>query len=138
MQPSKTTLNLPSLSLHLSVHLLEKFVGSGFTISSPRFQNNRVKIHRRKKWDRSRFTKVKFWLRPRFTSLSKKIGLFSLNISLNPITLAKRPFRSNSTSILVYILPKLQLTKHFWNNQFLCSTRFRSRYKPRSFKIHQA
>ena len=54
-----------------SVHLLKKFVGSRFTISSPRFQNNWVKIHRRKKWDRSRFTKVKFLLWPRFTSLPK-------------------------------------------------------------------
>ena len=40
-----------------SVHLLKKFVGSRFTISSPRSQNNWVKIHRHKKWDRSRFTK---------------------------------------------------------------------------------
>ena len=55
-----------------SVHLLKKFVGSRFTISSPRFQNNWVKIHRRKKWDRSRFTKVKFLLWSRFTSLPKK------------------------------------------------------------------
>ena len=31
-----------------SVHLFKKFVGSRFTISSPRFQNNWVKIHRRK------------------------------------------------------------------------------------------
>ena len=31
-----------------SVHLLKKFVGSRFTINSPRFQNNWVKIHRRK------------------------------------------------------------------------------------------
>ena len=56
-----------------SVHLLKKFAGSRFTISSPRFQNNWVKIHRRKKWDRSRFTKVKFLLRPTFTSLPKKL-----------------------------------------------------------------
>ena len=65
---------LPSSSLHLCSPL-KKFVGSRFTISSPRLQNNWVKIHRRKKWDRSRFTKVKLLLRPRFTSLPNKIGL---------------------------------------------------------------
>ena len=64
-----------------SVHLLKKFVGSRFTISSPRFQNNWVKIHRRKKWDRSRFTKVKFLLRPRFTSLPKKLASYLAKIS---------------------------------------------------------
>ena len=64
-----------------SVHLLKKFVGSRFTINSPRFQNNWVKIHRRKKWDRSRFTKVKFLLRPRFTSLPKKLASYLAKIS---------------------------------------------------------
>ena len=64
-----------------SVHLLKKFVGSRFTISSPRFQNNWVKIHLRKKWDRSRFTKVKVLLRPRFTSLPKKLASYLAKIS---------------------------------------------------------
>ena len=64
-----------------SVHLLKKFVGSRFTISSPRFQNNWVKIHRRKKRERSRFTKVKFLLRSRFTSLPKKLASYLAKIS---------------------------------------------------------
>ena len=51
MQPFKDHLEPPLL--FTSVHLFKKILGSRFTISSPRFQNNRVKIHRRKKWDRS-------------------------------------------------------------------------------------
>ena len=71
----KTNLNLPTSSLHLCSHLLEKIVGSRFTISSPRFQKNGVKIHRCGKRVRSRFTKLKYLLRqdsPHFRKEKKK------------------------------------------------------------------
>ena len=41
-----------------SVHLFNKIVRSGFTINSPLFQNNRVKIHPREKKVGWRFTKL--------------------------------------------------------------------------------
>ena len=57
MHASKGILNLPTWSLHLYIHLLNKIVSSGFTISSPLFQNNWVKIQHRENKVGWRFTK---------------------------------------------------------------------------------
>ena len=57
MHASKGILNLPTSSLH-SVHLFNKIIRSGFTINSPLFQNNWVKIHHRKNKVGWRFTKL--------------------------------------------------------------------------------
>ena len=55
MHMSKGIMNLPTSSLHLCSPLQQK--RSGFTINSPLFQNNWVKIHHRKNKVGWRFTK---------------------------------------------------------------------------------
>ena len=79
----------PPPQVFTPVHLLKKIVGSRFTISSPRFQNNGVKIHRRGKSVRSRFTKLKCLLRQDSPHFRKNRSRFTI---VSPCTSSERCF----------------------------------------------